>query len=932
MKEQDLLHHTPLTELMLYSVVACILAIRYATTLDGTAWFVVVLLLGIVLAARLFTTLGVRLIRDRGTMTQATYWISFSGNLIAGIGLGGLPALLYFLGVEGVSQDFLFALVNAGIAMLVFAASGLMPSSYLAYASPAFGMPLLLSVYTGQPLVAGVWGLLLLTSVMVANATQRIYALVERYRKASKGNFELYEKLMSSRDEALEAKQKVEQVNKAIKAEIRVRELAEERIVASEQELNRILADMIDTYFRVNNDGILCRISPSVQYMLGRQPDSLLGEHFSMLFGDVSEFEQLQQRLAEGEPYGIAKNVEVRLIHALGDEIWASLNVHSYMDASGHVAGFEGVARDVTEGKVAAEALFQEKERLHVTLESIGDAVITTNTAYEVEYINPVGEGITGWSCGEARGRKLEEVLRLVDEERAEAIALPLDLWVGEGVRAALPEPAVLCDREGNAKSAIELTGAPIRDSDNRVVGAVLVFHDVTKLRTLAKQLAYQATHDALTGLINRMEFDLRVSGALHSAQDKGLSHALCYIDLDRFKLVNDTSGHHAGDELLRQISTLIGKQLRQSDILARLGGDEFGVLLSGCDIEQATRIAEKVRAAVDSFRFAWEDNIFQLGVSIGVVPISEEAGSLAELLSAADSACYVAKELGRNQVHVSQPGDEVEAERHGKLQWLQRIRTALDKDQFELHFQPIVTIDETGREERHGEVLLRMIDGTGVDSTLLQPNFFIPAAERYHLMPQIDRWVIRHTFETLATNRGKAAGIDSCAINLSGQSFAEAKLYDFIIRQQEVSGVPPQKICFEIAERAVLANVEMAREGITRLREKGFRFALDDFGTGFGSFEYLKELPIDYVKLDGALIRDIAKNSVSLATVHAINHIARAVGIKVIAEYVEDEQTVDALKSASVNYAQGYWLGKPHFFSRAAAMTGQATDSNEIP
>jgi len=918
MKEQDLLYKFLVIELAVYSLVAYFLTGRYWGTLGEQYQFYLLALLGLVLGVRLFSTVGIRLSHpdDGRGEAESGHWLSLGGNLIAGVGWGILPVVLYLMDIKGISQDFMFPLANAGIAMLSLAASGMMANAYLAYTAPAFGLPLLLSMHTGQTGMGMIWGGLLLLSLVVARASHSIFGMVGRYRKLSRGNKELYEKLMRSRDEALQAKRSVEQVNTAIKAEIKERKLAEERIAASEHELNRILQDMIDTYFRVDKDGNIRRISPSVQSMLGLQPDMLLGSPFVSLLADSTQLDQLQRTLIER--YGIAENIEVRFRHDLGHDVWASLNVHSYKDGNGQVAGFEGVARDVTESKMAAEALFQEKERLHVTLESIGDAVITTNTRYEVEYINPIGESITGWRSEEAKGQKLEEVLRLVDEEHGKPISLPLAKWVREGVRVALSDPAVVCDREGNGTSAIELNGAPIRDSENHVVGAVLVFHDVTKLRSLAKQLAYQATHDALTGLINRREFDLRVQNALHSASDKRISHALCYIDLDQFKVVNDTSGHHAGDELLKQITSLMGKQLRQSDTLARLGGDEFGLLLNGCDIERAEQIAEKIRKSVAAFRFVWEENTYRVGTSIGVVSITGESSSLPELLSAADSACYVAKELGRNRVHVYQQDDQAVAEHHGKMKWLQRINDALENDGFELYFQPIGSIDGETEEGQYGEVLLRMQNPSGPDKQLIPPSAFIPVAERYHMMPQIDRWVVRHTLQALVSGEGAFADITTCAINISGQSLGDMTLYDYIVDMLEETGVAPHRICFEITESALVANIDGAKLFINKLRKHGCRFALDNFGSGLSAFEYLKSVPVDFIKLDGSLIHDVSKNHVSLATVRAINYITHVMGMKSIAEFVEDEETVTALKSASVNYVQGYWLGKPHFFSKA--------------
>lgn len=915
MKEQHLLYKFLVIELAVYSLAAYVLANRYWFRLGEKYQSYLVILFCLLLAVRLFSAVGSsQLLQDKIEIKAASgLWLSLGGNLIAGVAWGILPVLLYFMDIKGIVQDELFPLVNAGIAMLALVASGMMASAYLAYTTPAFGFPLVLSMHAGRVDMGVIWGALLLISLVVARASHNIFGRVSRYRKLSKGNKELYEKLMRSRDEALREKRNAERASALTKAEIKERRLAEARIVASEQELNRILQDMLDTYFRVDNHGNIRRISPSIQSLLGLPSERLLGKPFVTLFSDPAQLQQLQEALVDRS--GIAENIEVSLQHAYGHEVWASLNVHNYKDSSGQVAGFEGVARDVTESKSAAEALFQEKERLHVTLESIGDAVITTNTRYEVEYINPIGESITGWSSVEARGKKLEEVLRLVDEEHGKPIRLPLELWVKGGERVALPEPAVVCDREGAGTSAIELNGAPIRDSENHVVGAVLVFHDVTKLRSLAKQLAYQATHDALTGLSNRREFDLQVQNALHSATDKRLSHALCYIDLDQFKLVNDTSGHHAGDVLLKQITVLMGKQLRQSDTLARLGGDEFGLLLHGCDIKRAEQIAEKIRAAVDAFRFVWEQNTYRIGASIGVVPITQKSESLPELLSAADSACYVAKERGRNRVHVYQQADAAVAEPHGKMQWLQRIHNALENDGFELYYQPITNIDGGEGDGGYVEVLLRMRNTFSAAPELILPGAFIPVAERYHMMPKIDRWVVQHILRALASGAGMFAKIKTCAINISGQSLNDMQLCDFIVDVLNDTGVAPQRLCLEISESSLVANLDGAKPFIHKLRELGCCFALDDFGAGLSVFEYLQGLPVDYIKLDGSLIHDISENHVSLARVRALNYITHVMGMRSIAEYVEDEETMNALKSTAVNYAQGYWLGKPRNF-----------------
>jgi diguanylate cyclase (GGDEF)-like protein len=474
----------------------------------------------------------------------------------------------------------------------------------------------------------------------------------------------------------------------------------------------------------------------------------------------------------------------------------------------------------------------------------------------------------------------------------------------------------MLVHKENNSQVSIELTASLIHDLMGMVVGAVLVFRDVTKIRSLTKQLVHQATHDALTSLPNRVEFENRVEQSLRTAQSGMKKHAIFYIDLDQFKAVNDTAGHHAGDRLLQQLANLMQDLLRRSDTLARLGGDEFGVLLPGCPLSIAEEIAEKMRAKVEEFRFVWEGDVFRVGLSIGVVPMLEQTSGLTELMQAADSACYVAKERGRNYVHVFKPQDTEVAKHRDKMQWMQRIQHALDNDLFELHFQPIIEtsgkIPGTGL---HGEILVRMLAEEDEGPALIMPSAFIPTAERFHLMPQIDKWVIRNSLLSISKNETAGVLLDLCSINLSGQSMSDMEMVDFIIEQINQTGVSPEKLCFEITESAVISNLEYARQFILKLKDIGCSFALDDFGSGLSSFDYLKNLPVDYVKLDGSLIRDVATNKVSQAMVHAINYVSHVMNMKSIAEYVEDDEILHQLRRISIDYVQGYGIGMPGLF-----------------
>jgi len=554
------------------------------------------------------------------------------------------------------------------------------------------------------------------------------------------------------------------------------------------------------------------------------------------------------------------------------------------------------------------QALQEEKEKLVVTLHSIGDAVITTDARGYVEYMNPVAEELLGWRLAEIYDTPLTKVMRLIDEDSGRPLVNPVDLCLESGEKV-IEEGHKMLIRHDGREVAIADSAAPIRDQGGQLCGVILVFHDVGQARKLARQLSFQASHDPLTGLYNRREFEAQLGRLLESAQVQHQQHGLCYIDLDQFKVVNDVCGHGAGDELLRQLAGLLQSQVREADILARLGGDEFGVLLTHCSVGQAERVAENIRSAVQDFRFLYEDRSFEIGTSIGVVPISRESRSTSELLSAADIACYAAKDSGRNRVHLYEHSDEEVAERRGEMNWVSVIRDTLDQDRFYLLYQPIVPLvgNHVG-EPSHYELLLRMRDPMGNE---VLPMAFLPAAERYNLIVDIDTWVVGNSLRLL--NDGQRVPDKGIfLINLSGRSLCSPQFVDYLENQLWASRLPCERFCFEVAETSAISNLRPLGEVFKRLRATGCRFALDDFGSGLSSFGYLKNLEIDYIKIDGGFVRDMIHDDLDAAMVRALNQIAHVMGVHTIAEFVETQEIFEQLCRLGVDFGQGHSIATP--------------------
>ncbi len=558
------------------------------------------------------------------------------------------------------------------------------------------------------------------------------------------------------------------------------------------------------------------------------------------------------------------------------------------------------------ERQINEDKLFIEKTKAQITLESIGEGVITTDCEGKISYINPTAERLTGWSYALAQGKYLNEVFIIRSSTTNAPIKYPLETCVHHGATVKHDALLILLRSDGK-EYIIQDTASPIKDRQNETIGMVLVFHDVSKIQNMSDQLAYQASHDDLTGLINRREFESCLKKALTSVQQSDSCHALCYIDLDQFKVINDTYGHQAGDELLRQLSSHLKEQIRKGDVFARLGGDEFGVILTDCPMDKAREIANSIKTAVQSYQYNWHGHNFTTGASIGLVPITDNNDSLNELLMKADSACYIAKDKGRNRVHIYQPNDEDIIKRAGDMQWLQTIQQSIENNHFVLYSQPIQPICPDTDLPVHNEILVRMKDE---NNNIVLPDEFIPATERYQLMGNIDRWVISNTFTTLSSYNQDNSLLFN--INLSAQSICDNNFLDYLIEQFDEHDISPKSITFEITETAVMSNMSRAITFIDTLKDMGCTFALDDFGSGLSSFGYLSSLPVDYIKIDGYFSSELVNNPVNYSIIESINHIGHVMGLKTIAESVENEAILNELKACGVDYVQGFGIKKP--------------------
>ncbi len=610
----------------------------------------------------------------------------------------------------------------------------------------------------------------------------------------------------------------------------------------------------------------------------------------------------VERAIAMGEGW----DLELPIILATGQRIWVRTVGTAELEGDKPIR-LLGALQDVTVLRSVIAELAEQHELLQVTLQSIGDAVITSDASGAVTWLNPVAERMTGWLNAQAKGCPVDQVFHIVNEETRAPTQNPVSRCLQQGKVEDLANHALLISRAGE-EFGIEASASPIRNEGGDTLGVVLVFRDVTEQRRLSGEMSYRATHDALTGLVNRAEFEVRLRRVLDKAQEDRSEHALLYIDLDQFKLVNDACGHAVGDQLLQRVSKLLGETVRARDTLARLGGDEFAVILDHCSVQQAQRVAQKICDRMDDFRFVQGERRFRIGTSIGLVPVDSRWATAAAIIQAADTSCYAAKEAGRNRVHTWFDSDVAMRTRHGEMQWATRIEQALDENSFVLYLQRIEALDGQNH-GLHAEVLVRMIDS---DGSVVQPGAFLPAAERFHFASRIDRWVLRRVIDAMYALKNLSV-VDTLCVNLSGQSIGDRAFHRQAIHILTEAG--PKicgRLCLEITETSAVTNMADAGVFIDQVRALGVRIALDDFGAGASSFGYLKNLNVDLIKIDGQFIRDLINDPLDDLAVRCFVDVARVVGAKTVAEFVDRAEVLDRVREIGVDFAQGYFLHRP--------------------
>jgi len=593
--------------------------------------------------------------------------------------------------------------------------------------------------------------------------------------------------------------------------------------------------------------------------------------------------------------------MDYRIVLPDGETKWVFERTIPVRDSNGNITSVDGYLLDITDRKVTEELLLEEKERALVTLHSIGDGVITTSNSNCVTYMNPIAEKMTGIEMAEGKGQPLERVFHAVDQNTNRPIENIYRHWQQRTRTEEMHSVRLGPNRD------VAYSMAAIKDAEKRSIGSVVVMRDATRILSLTRKLTYFASHDALTDTMNRREFERCLNLALKSAKQQKISHVLLYIDIDQFKVVNDTCGHHAGDELLQRISMLLSKNIRSGDFIARLGGDEFAILLHRCNLRQAVIIAEKLRRTIHAARFTWENQIFEVSISIGAAEMDKDSENASVMMSAADMACYTAKDLGKDRVHVYRKTDTELNARRKEMYWVSHLSQALKQNRLSLYQQEIMPVTQESGDVRRVEVLLRLFDA---DGRVIPARNFLPAIERYGLINAVDRWVVQECLSIIAN--GEASDTTIYAINISGPSMSQTDFLDYIKLQFNSHGVRGSKICFEITETSAVSNLRNARQFICELKSLGCYFALDDFGSGLSSFAYLKDLAVDFLKIDGSFIKNIVTDSVDRALVAAIKDVGHVMLVDTIAEHVENQAIMDVVKEIGIDYAQGTLIGYP--------------------
>jgi diguanylate cyclase (GGDEF)-like protein/PAS domain S-box-containing protein len=708
------------------------------------------------------------------------------------------------------------------------------------------------------------------------------------------------------REENNDLLQEAAAINVALEHEARSRQHAQEQLLKERQ----LFTEGPITMFRwAATDGRPVEyVSEAVSQFGYDSKDLVQGKkrYIEMIHpNDIQRFTESEMERGENGVQFAA--IDDRIVCGNGEVRWVydyTVQVH---DAEGKLAHYAGYILDITARKHNEYELNQARERAQVTLRSIADAVITTDVNGQIEYLNPSAAMLTGWDSEIARGLPIQRIFCLFNDGSRERVEDPIRQCMAYG-EAVKSDRDVTLKRHGGEICSIQYSASPIMADSGSALGVILVIHDVTEARKMERELSYQATHDTLTGLINRTEFEARLGFSIESAQRALESHVLCQLDIDKLKIINDTCSHEAGDNLIRNVAVVLQGCLRDSDILARIGGGEFGIVLKNCTLDGATEVAENMLSAIHGINFTSCDKTFDVCASIGLTLVTSTSASLANIMSQVDLACYEAKDSGGDRYRVYESSDRNLVRRHDEMKWASALNEAIKSDRLVLYYQDIVPVVPDASAGGHFEVLVRMLDENG---KIIPPDMFLPAAERYHLITSLDRWVVNKTFSWYARHP-HAAGLETISINLSGTSVTDAGFLDFIKNELHTHKVPPAVVCFEITETAAIANLDAAAGFIHELKRMGCRFALDDFGSGLSSFSYLKNLPVDYLKIDGSFVKDMETNAIDCAMVSSIHQIGSVMGTKTIAEFVENDGILGKLAEIGVDYAQGYGIARP--------------------
>jgi len=841
-----------------------------------------------------------------GQRAQARWarWF-LAGNLVSGTVWGCIGLLFSF--DWPVEYQTLLTMVLAAILAGAISSYAVILSVYIAFMLPAILIPAQ-SMLLYNSAVQGKMGVLF---VLFAGV---LLLLARNYNRSVLKSLRL-------RQENAGLLQEMTEANYLLESEVATRKRVENELLRERQ----LFTEGPVTVFRCRaTDGWPIEYVSDTVSQFGYEAGALVNNQ--ALFADIVHPSDLPRVIGAEMDRGSGGNmflgIDYRIVCGDGEVRWVYDYTVALKDARGEVSHFAGYLLDITERKHSEFELEQSRERAQVTLHSIADAVITTDVNGQIEYLNPKAEEITGWEAAIARGLPLGRVLCLFDKGSQELLVEPVRQCLSSGNTVKSAGDNIFKRHDGR-EFAVQYSASPIMLDPGVPLGAILVFHDVTETRNMERKISYQATHDALTGLMNRPEFEARLGLAVDSARQLGEAHVLCYMDLDQLKIINDTCSHEAGDALLRNVTGQLQGCLRESDIIARLGGDEFGILLKHCSLEDAAELVGKMLDGIHALRFSSCGRTFEIGASVGLTSINSRSETVTSVMSEADLACYASKDLGGNRYHIYQPGDQVLAKRHEEMQWVSRLTAAIDTGRLVLYYQDIVPVNPARSAGRHIEVLVRMLDENGA---MINPGRFMPAAERYNIVANLDRWVISSSFAWYDRNRDQecVAGLDALAINLSGSSINDSGFLSFIKAKIGKYNIPPGVLCFEITETVAIANIQAASVFIMELRKLGCRFALDDFGSGLSSFAYLKNLQVDYLKIDGSIVRDIDTDAVNAAMVSSIHQLGRAMHIKTVAEFVETDKILEKLADIGIDYAQGYGIARPGPLSGLQAVVRQ--------